>query len=76
MADELPVNCRTPAIAKYDGTADPMAALIAESSLLLLPGPHRNGSINYPGHDKMLSRSFVPFSCTSSPVAGSTERPN
>ncbi|KAL0428495.1 UNVERIFIED_CONTAM: hypothetical protein Slati_3024300 [Sesamum latifolium] len=24
MADELPMNCRTPAIAEYDGTADPM----------------------------------------------------
>ncbi|KAL0455034.1 UNVERIFIED_CONTAM: hypothetical protein Slati_0842600 [Sesamum latifolium] len=27
MADELPMNCRTPAIAKYDGTTDPMEYL-------------------------------------------------
>ncbi|KAL0403904.1 UNVERIFIED_CONTAM: hypothetical protein Sradi_2031200 [Sesamum radiatum] len=24
MADKLPINCRTPAIAEYDGTTDPM----------------------------------------------------
>ncbi|KAL0453943.1 UNVERIFIED_CONTAM: hypothetical protein Slati_1372400 [Sesamum latifolium] len=27
MADELPMNCRTPAIAEYDGTSDPMEHL-------------------------------------------------
>ncbi|KAL0437825.1 UNVERIFIED_CONTAM: hypothetical protein Sradi_0490400 [Sesamum radiatum] len=27
MADELPLNCRTPAIAEYDGIADPMEHL-------------------------------------------------
>ncbi|KAL0439928.1 UNVERIFIED_CONTAM: hypothetical protein Slati_2475800 [Sesamum latifolium] len=27
MADELPLNCRTPAIAEYDGTTDPMEHL-------------------------------------------------
>ncbi|KAL0313802.1 UNVERIFIED_CONTAM: hypothetical protein Sangu_2224600 [Sesamum angustifolium] len=28
MADELPMNYRTPAIAEYDGTIDPDAALL------------------------------------------------
>ncbi|KAL0366556.1 UNVERIFIED_CONTAM: hypothetical protein Sradi_3545700 [Sesamum radiatum] len=27
MADDLPINCRTPAIAEYDGTTDPMEHL-------------------------------------------------
>ncbi|KAL0411568.1 UNVERIFIED_CONTAM: hypothetical protein Slati_3746500 [Sesamum latifolium] len=27
MVDELPLNCRTPAIAEYDGTTDPMEYL-------------------------------------------------
>ncbi|KAL0455196.1 UNVERIFIED_CONTAM: hypothetical protein Slati_0858800 [Sesamum latifolium] len=28
MAYELPMNCRTPAIAEYDGTSDPMGHLL------------------------------------------------
>ncbi|KAL0409528.1 UNVERIFIED_CONTAM: hypothetical protein Sradi_1887200 [Sesamum radiatum] len=62
MADELLVNCRTPAITEYDGTTDPQEHLSdsrtqpccidiptisnVESSSLLLPEPRSNGSIN------------------------------
>ncbi|KAL0411386.1 UNVERIFIED_CONTAM: hypothetical protein Slati_3728300 [Sesamum latifolium] len=36
MADELPLNCRTPAIAEYDGTADPMEHLSRFENAALL----------------------------------------
>ncbi|KAL0412312.1 UNVERIFIED_CONTAM: hypothetical protein Slati_3820900 [Sesamum latifolium] len=36
MADELPVNCRTPAIAEYDGTMDPMEHLSRFETTALL----------------------------------------
>ncbi|KAL0416683.1 UNVERIFIED_CONTAM: hypothetical protein Slati_3500200 [Sesamum latifolium] len=63
-ADELPLNCRTPAIAEYDGTTDPMehlsrfenTALLhrytdgisVESSSLHSLVQHNNGSTNCP----------------------------
>ncbi|KAL0411009.1 UNVERIFIED_CONTAM: hypothetical protein Slati_3690600 [Sesamum latifolium] len=36
MADELPLNCRTPAIAEYNGTADPMEHLSCFENAALL----------------------------------------
>ncbi|KAL0445747.1 UNVERIFIED_CONTAM: Pro-Pol polyprotein [Sesamum latifolium] len=36
MADELPMNCRTPAIAEYDGTTDPMEHLSRFENAALL----------------------------------------
>ncbi|KAL0420786.1 UNVERIFIED_CONTAM: hypothetical protein Slati_3101500 [Sesamum latifolium] len=36
MADELPVNCRTPAIAEYDGTTDPQEHLSRFENAVLL----------------------------------------
>ncbi|KAL0455599.1 UNVERIFIED_CONTAM: hypothetical protein Slati_0899100 [Sesamum latifolium] len=36
MADELPVNCRTPAITKYDGTIDPVEHLARFENAALL----------------------------------------
>ncbi|KAL0409684.1 UNVERIFIED_CONTAM: hypothetical protein Sradi_1902800 [Sesamum radiatum] len=36
MADELPLNCRTPAIAEYNGTADPMEHLSRFENAALL----------------------------------------
>ncbi|KAL0433289.1 UNVERIFIED_CONTAM: hypothetical protein Slati_2663200 [Sesamum latifolium] len=36
MADELPLNCRTPAIAEYDGTTDPMEHLSHFENIALL----------------------------------------
>ncbi|KAL0400192.1 UNVERIFIED_CONTAM: hypothetical protein Sradi_2362500 [Sesamum radiatum] len=36
MADELPLNCRTPAIAEYNGTADPMEHLSRFENVALL----------------------------------------
>ncbi|KAL0438616.1 UNVERIFIED_CONTAM: hypothetical protein Slati_2344600 [Sesamum latifolium] len=36
MADELPLNCRTPAIAEYDGTTDPMEHLSCFENAALL----------------------------------------
>ncbi|KAL0439422.1 UNVERIFIED_CONTAM: hypothetical protein Slati_2425200 [Sesamum latifolium] len=36
MADDLPVNCRTPAIAKYDGTTDPQEHLSRFENAALL----------------------------------------
>ncbi|KAL0451344.1 UNVERIFIED_CONTAM: hypothetical protein Slati_1112500 [Sesamum latifolium] len=36
MADELPLNCRTPAIAEYDGTTDPMEHLSRFKNTALL----------------------------------------
>ncbi|KAL0427863.1 UNVERIFIED_CONTAM: hypothetical protein Slati_2961100 [Sesamum latifolium] len=36
MADELPLNCRTPAIAEYDGAADPMEHLSQFENATLL----------------------------------------
>ncbi|KAL0451514.1 UNVERIFIED_CONTAM: hypothetical protein Slati_1129500 [Sesamum latifolium] len=36
MADELPVNCRTPAIAEYDGTTDPHEHLSRFENAVLL----------------------------------------
>ncbi|KAL0426450.1 UNVERIFIED_CONTAM: hypothetical protein Slati_2819800 [Sesamum latifolium] len=36
MADELPLNCRTPAIAEYDGTTDPMEHLSRFENVALL----------------------------------------
>ncbi|KAL0458946.1 UNVERIFIED_CONTAM: hypothetical protein Slati_0521800 [Sesamum latifolium] len=36
MADELPLNCRTPAIAEYDGTTDPMEHLSRFENAALL----------------------------------------
>ncbi|KAL0458484.1 UNVERIFIED_CONTAM: hypothetical protein Slati_0475600 [Sesamum latifolium] len=36
MADELPLNCRTPAIAEYDGAADPMEHLSRFENAALL----------------------------------------
>ncbi|KAL0437551.1 UNVERIFIED_CONTAM: hypothetical protein Sradi_0463000 [Sesamum radiatum] len=36
MADELPLNCRTPAIAEYNGTADPMEHLSRFENATLL----------------------------------------
>ncbi|KAL0463148.1 UNVERIFIED_CONTAM: hypothetical protein Slati_0202400 [Sesamum latifolium] len=36
MADELSLNCRTPAIAEYDGTADPMEHLSRFENAVLL----------------------------------------
>ncbi|KAL0458399.1 UNVERIFIED_CONTAM: hypothetical protein Slati_0467100 [Sesamum latifolium] len=36
MADELPMNCRTPAIAEYDGTSDPMEHLSRFKNAALL----------------------------------------
>ncbi|KAL0455097.1 UNVERIFIED_CONTAM: hypothetical protein Slati_0848900 [Sesamum latifolium] len=36
MADELPLNCRTPAIVEYDGTTDPMEHLSHFENVALL----------------------------------------
>ncbi|KAL0455038.1 UNVERIFIED_CONTAM: hypothetical protein Slati_0843000 [Sesamum latifolium] len=36
IADELPVNCHTPAIAEYDGTTDPMEHLSRFKNAALL----------------------------------------
>ncbi|KAL0433696.1 UNVERIFIED_CONTAM: hypothetical protein Slati_2703900 [Sesamum latifolium] len=36
MADELPANCRTPAIAEYDGTTDPLEHLSCFENAALL----------------------------------------
>ncbi|KAL0386313.1 UNVERIFIED_CONTAM: hypothetical protein Sradi_3025600 [Sesamum radiatum] len=36
MADELPMNCSTPAIAEYDGTSDPMEHLSRFENATLL----------------------------------------
>ncbi|KAL0449249.1 UNVERIFIED_CONTAM: hypothetical protein Slati_1481300 [Sesamum latifolium] len=36
MADELPINCRTPAIAEYDGTTDPQEHLSRFENATLL----------------------------------------
>ncbi|KAL0416750.1 UNVERIFIED_CONTAM: hypothetical protein Slati_3506900 [Sesamum latifolium] len=36
MADELPVNCRIPAITKYDGTMDPLEHLARFENAALL----------------------------------------
>ncbi|KAL0367317.1 UNVERIFIED_CONTAM: hypothetical protein Sradi_3621800 [Sesamum radiatum] len=36
MADELPLNCRTLAIAEYDGTADPLEHLSRFENATLL----------------------------------------
>ncbi|KAL0339598.1 UNVERIFIED_CONTAM: hypothetical protein Sradi_4476600 [Sesamum radiatum] len=36
MADELPMNCRTPAIAEYDGTTDPQKHLSRFENVALL----------------------------------------
>ncbi|KAL0355484.1 UNVERIFIED_CONTAM: hypothetical protein Sradi_3995300 [Sesamum radiatum] len=36
MAEELPLNCRTPAIAEYDGTTDPMEHLSGFENAALL----------------------------------------
>ncbi|KAL0438977.1 UNVERIFIED_CONTAM: hypothetical protein Slati_2380700 [Sesamum latifolium] len=36
MADELPINCRTPAIAEYDDTLDPMEHLSRFENAALL----------------------------------------
>ncbi|KAL0440249.1 UNVERIFIED_CONTAM: hypothetical protein Slati_2507900 [Sesamum latifolium] len=36
MADKLPVNCRTPAIAEYDGTTDPQEHLSRFENIALL----------------------------------------
>ncbi|KAL0284795.1 UNVERIFIED_CONTAM: hypothetical protein Sradi_7188900 [Sesamum radiatum] len=36
MADELPMNCRTPAITEYDGTSDPMEHLSRFENAALL----------------------------------------
>ncbi|KAL0458688.1 UNVERIFIED_CONTAM: hypothetical protein Slati_0496000 [Sesamum latifolium] len=36
MADELPMNCRTLAIAEYDGTSDPMEHLSRFENATLL----------------------------------------
>ncbi|KAL0386282.1 UNVERIFIED_CONTAM: hypothetical protein Sradi_3022500 [Sesamum radiatum] len=36
MADELPVNCQTPAIAEYDGTTDPQEHLSRLEDAVLL----------------------------------------
>ncbi|KAL0445718.1 UNVERIFIED_CONTAM: hypothetical protein Slati_1699700 [Sesamum latifolium] len=36
MTDELPLNCRTPAIAEYDGTTDPMEHLSCFENAALL----------------------------------------
>ncbi|KAL0435025.1 UNVERIFIED_CONTAM: hypothetical protein Sradi_0210400 [Sesamum radiatum] len=36
MADELPMNCRTPAIAEYNGTTDPMEHLPRFKDIALL----------------------------------------
>ncbi|KAL0407515.1 UNVERIFIED_CONTAM: hypothetical protein Slati_4065400 [Sesamum latifolium] len=36
MADELPINCRTPAIAEYDGTTDPQEHLSRFENAALL----------------------------------------
>ncbi|KAL0402737.1 UNVERIFIED_CONTAM: hypothetical protein Slati_4303600 [Sesamum latifolium] len=64
MADELPLNCRTPAIAEYDGAAEPMEHMSQFEKAALLhrytdgikcrvfvttfAGQHSNGSINCP----------------------------
>ncbi|KAL0446117.1 UNVERIFIED_CONTAM: hypothetical protein Slati_1739600 [Sesamum latifolium] len=36
MADELPMNCRTPAITEYDGTTDPVEHLAHFENAALL----------------------------------------
>ncbi|KAL0401763.1 UNVERIFIED_CONTAM: hypothetical protein Slati_4206200 [Sesamum latifolium] len=36
MADELPMNCRTPAVAEYDGTTDPQEHLSQFENAALL----------------------------------------
>ncbi|KAL0313247.1 UNVERIFIED_CONTAM: hypothetical protein Sradi_5724000 [Sesamum radiatum] len=36
MADELPVNCQTPAVAEYDGTTDPQEHLTRFENAALL----------------------------------------
>ncbi|KAL0395409.1 UNVERIFIED_CONTAM: hypothetical protein Slati_4507100 [Sesamum latifolium] len=36
MADELPINCRTPAIAEYNGTTDPQEHLSRFENIALL----------------------------------------
>ncbi|KAL0391241.1 UNVERIFIED_CONTAM: hypothetical protein Scaly_0481200 [Sesamum calycinum] len=36
IADELPVNCRTPAITEYDGTTDPQEQLSCFENVALL----------------------------------------
>ncbi|KAL0416434.1 UNVERIFIED_CONTAM: hypothetical protein Slati_3475300 [Sesamum latifolium] len=79
MADELPLNCRTPAIAEYDGTTDPMehlsrfenAALLhrytdginVESSSLRSPGWHNNGSTSCLWALSETFKNSVPFFC-------------
>ncbi|KAL0421277.1 UNVERIFIED_CONTAM: hypothetical protein Slati_3150600 [Sesamum latifolium] len=41
MADELPVNCRTPAITEYDGTTDPLEHLAHFKNAALLHSSRR-----------------------------------
>ncbi|KAL0313241.1 UNVERIFIED_CONTAM: hypothetical protein Sradi_5723400 [Sesamum radiatum] len=53
MADELPLNCRTPAIAEYDGTADPMEHLSRFENAALL---HR--CINFRDLNKACPKDF------------------
>ncbi|KAL0420578.1 UNVERIFIED_CONTAM: hypothetical protein Slati_3080700, partial [Sesamum latifolium] len=36
MADEIPMNCRTPAITEYDGTTDPVEHLARSENIALL----------------------------------------
>ncbi|KAL0433572.1 UNVERIFIED_CONTAM: hypothetical protein Slati_2691500 [Sesamum latifolium] len=49
MADELPLNCRTPAIAEYDGTTDPMEHL----------SRFENAALLYRYNDEIKYRVFV-----------------
>ncbi|KAL0440387.1 UNVERIFIED_CONTAM: hypothetical protein Slati_2521700 [Sesamum latifolium] len=47
MADELPVNCRTPTIAEYDGTTDPQEHLSRfENTALLHRRKHRKTELS------------------------------
>ncbi|KAL0448296.1 UNVERIFIED_CONTAM: hypothetical protein Slati_1386000 [Sesamum latifolium] len=88
MADELPMNCRTPAITEYDGTTNPVEYLAPRmplsytdiqtasnvSSLPPSPGPPSNGSINCPPELLEASKSFDRYSYINSPVVESFER--
>ncbi|KAL0445127.1 UNVERIFIED_CONTAM: hypothetical protein Slati_2235400 [Sesamum latifolium] len=92
MSDELPMNCRTLVIAKYDGTTDPQEYLSRFKNAALL---HRytNGikcrvfvTIFAWATQQWFNQlppvvigsfeSSVLFSCTNSQAAGSTERLN
>ncbi|KAL0410826.1 UNVERIFIED_CONTAM: hypothetical protein Slati_3672300 [Sesamum latifolium] len=89
MADELPLNCHTPAIAEYDGTTDPMEHLRRFENAALL---HRyTDGIKCRVFVTTFARAaqqwfnqlpvgairnfqeFVPFFCTNLLVAGSSK---